>query len=159
MPRFTSRMTTATLYDGTGTPVELVIPACEGDFSVDGLVHDNIEEVAKFTRGVYDGAVPGTDKEQTWSLTLGMQNADITHASTSKIMDFILKQASYSANITTDDGALVYRVGLKLDMNDGAGNTATITVPNSRVEMATSEAAEGWTIALSGKNNGTIVLS
>jgi hypothetical protein len=132
-----------------------VIPARESDFSCDGFEAGNVEDVAKYARGIYDGAALGQDKEQSWSLTLGMVNESFTHASADRITDFVMRLGNHSALGTTDGGGLSNRCGIKIDFSDGAGNTAQIALPNNRIAMAKSIAVDGCTIGLSGRNNGT----
>lgn len=152
MARFSARHTTVTLYVGA---TELVIPARESDFSCDGFEADNVEDVAKYARGIYDGAALGQDLEQSWSLTLGMKNESFAHATEERTTDFLLRLNKYSATGTTDGGGLSNRCGVKIDFNDANGNTAQVDLPNNRVSLSKSVAVDGCTIGLAGRNNGT----
>lgn len=133
-----------TLADGTGSPVTLVVPLTVGDFSLSGLKKDakaratNVYEA----RGQVTGLRRGAREYPTVSFSA--QCADISDATERTALDFILKQGSYNANISTSVAAGdVYTLNVTLTIEGtDLGDASDHTIVMNDVEF-TSAFAEG----------------
>ena len=104
-----------TLADGTGVPVTLVVPFTVGDLSVTGLAETQSNVVAYETRGTLN-SVRHTSRTYP-SGSFSFQVADYSDGTDQTAIDFLLKQSSYSANVSTlGSNAEVYTVDVTLDV-------------------------------------------
>lgn len=138
------------LKDGTGTPVELVVPFSVGDFNATGLQAVQRQTVAYETRGVFHRARKAGRTYVTGSFTFQM--ADYSDGAERTAMDFVLQRGSYAANLSKfGANADVYAIDIELtvagtvlgdtadhvadfadcdvvlDFSEGEPNTGTIT--------------------------------
>ena len=102
-----------TLKDGTGSPVTLVVGFDMGDFTVSGLAQSLHEVAAYESRGTFKSARRTTRRYPSGSFSLML--TDITDGTDQTVIDFLLKQGSYAANVSTLAGD-VYCVDLQLDV-------------------------------------------
>ena len=117
--------------DGTGTPVTLDAPFTTGDLAIAGL-SEQFNEVAKYeTRGTFNTARHTARVYPSGSVTFHI--ADYSDAADTTLIDFVMKQNSYSANISTlGANADVYTIDLTLtvegtDHGDSADHTIVLT--------------------------------
>jgi hypothetical protein len=105
-----------TLKDGTGTPVTLVVPFTVGDLSLTGVQETQRDVTAYQARGVKTSVRHTTRNFVTGSFSF--QVADYSDGTDQTAIDFMLKQGSYSGNVSTEStgGAEVYTIDLDLDV-------------------------------------------
>lgn len=119
-----------TAKDGTGTPETLVIPFTTGDFSLDGLTQARRATNVYETRGQLVGLRKGAKSFPTGSFSCMI--ADYSDATNETALDFLLKQNSYSANVSTTTAlGDVYTVDLVFtvegtDLGDAADHVITL---------------------------------
>ena len=152
--RFTSKQTTVTLIDNAGTSI--TAGPGPGDFKISNIEADNAEAISVKNRGVHDGWVEGDDLEQDWTLTLGLVNQTLTHASIARVLDFVRKTGLYSTLSSVD--SVVWAMIVQVSMTDGT-NSGGIRLLNNRVKADLAEAKDGWTLTLSGKNVGSYTIT
>jgi hypothetical protein len=121
-----------TLTDGTAvTPITLVIPFTQGDLSITGLQQNQNDVVAYQTRGVLHSVRHAAANFPTGSLSFMV--ADYSDGTDQTAIDFLLKQASYSANVTTlTNSTEVYALDILLtvegtDHGDSADATISLS--------------------------------
>ena len=149
------------LVDGTAvTPIELIVPFSIGDFSLSGLVADQRDIKIYKVRGIKQSIRLGEETEPTGSFSCDV--ADYSDAADKTVADFVLQQASYSANITTLQNCNeVYTLNLVwnvegTDCGDAADHVITCT--NCRVTMDMSE-GEPNTLSFSFVVLGTVTMT
>lgn len=126
------------LYDGeiavedgtTPTAVSLTVPFTVGDLSLSGLAQTQNEVVAYETRGTLHTVRHSSRTYPSGSFSA--QLADYSDGTDQTLLDFLLGQASYSANVSTlGANAEVYGVKLTLtvegtDHGDSADHTIVL---------------------------------
>ena len=126
-----------TLSDGTGTPVTLVVPFDNGDFTVSGFNADDAELKIYKTRGTKRSFRKGQDLEYSGSFSAAF--ADLSDAVESTLIDFVNKSGSYSGNLSTSvDKGDVYTNDLLWTVTYG-GETHTITLSDCYITWDVSE--------------------
>ena len=90
---------TLTVKDGTGSPVALVVQNCQGDFGLSGLSADQKEIVAYQTRGALSTLRTTNQSFPTGSFSIMM--SELSDGTLTTLVDFLLKQGSYSSNVST----------------------------------------------------------
>ena len=132
-----------TLKDGTGTPVTLVVPFSQGDFSPAGIQETQQEVVAYQSRGVLHIVRHAAANFPTGSFSFMV--ADYADATDQTAIDFLLKQGSFAANVSTlGTNAEVYTVNIVLtiegtDHGDAADHTITLTNCACTIDVAEGE--------------------
>jgi hypothetical protein len=132
-----------TLSDGTGTPVTLDVPFSTGDLSITGLAQQLREVVAYQTRGVLNSIRLGARTFPTISFTA--QIADYSDATDTTAIDFFLKQAAFSGNVSVSDNATeVYTLDIVLtvegtDHGDSADHVLTAKNVHCTIDVAEGE--------------------
>lgn len=132
MPSIIKHFTDGSLVakDGTGTPVTLTIPFTTGDFSIDGLNQARRATTVYEARGQLTGLRKGAKSFPTGSFSC--QIADYSDATDRTVLDFLNKQNSYSANISTTTAlGDVYTVDFVFtvegtDLGDSADHVITL---------------------------------
>lgn len=150
-----------TLADGTGAPVTLTVPFSVGDFKLSGI-SAGYREIAKYkVRGTLQTVRLGEDVQPTGSFSAYL--ADYSDATAGTVLDFVLKQNFYSANISTYSTATgaPYTVDLTwtiegTDLGDGADHTVVCT--DCRVTAELSE-GEPNSISISFECLGTVTFT
>jgi hypothetical protein len=155
------------LYDGsitvedgtTPTAVSLAVPFTTGDLSLDTLQESSRGIQAYQTRGSLHSVRLAAREFPT--VTFSAQLADLSDGTDGTLVDFVLKQASYSANESTLSGSDVYAVKLTLtvegtDLGDSADHT--ITLDDVHCTMAIAE-GEPDTVTISGTVYGAITMT
>ena len=155
------------LYDGsitvedgtTPTAVSLAVPFTTGDLSIDTLQESSRGIQAYQTRGSLHSVRLAAREFPT--VTFSAQLADLSDGTDGTLVDFVLKQASYSANESTLSGSDVYAVKLTLtvegtDLGDSADHT--ITLDDVHCTMAIAE-GEPDTVTISGTVYGAITMT
>ena len=145
--------------DGTGSPVTLAVPFCVGDMSLSALTAVQRAETAYETRGVLNSVRLGARVYPTGSFSF--QSAEYTDATLVTAQDYILKQGSFSANISTLLPTEVYAFDIiwtveGTDLGDAADHVCTIT--DCRVTLDVGE-GEPNTHTLSFTIYGTVTWS
>lgn len=119
------------LTDGTGTPVTLVVPFSQGDFSVSGIAK-TLKEIIKYeSRGVLHTVRYGARTYPSGSFTAML--ADISDATDGTVIDYIRRTGLYATNVSTLGAtADVYAITLTLtiegsDHDDSADHTIVLT--------------------------------
>lgn len=129
--------------DGTGTPVTLSIPFTMGDFSLGGLTQALRATNVYETRGVLVGLRKGAKAFPTGSFSCMV--ADYSDASDRTLLDFLRKNASYSANISTTTAlGDVYTVDLVFtvegtDLGDSADHVITLEDCDCSMDLSEGE--------------------
>jgi hypothetical protein len=155
------------LYDGsitvedgtTPTAVSLAIPFTVGDLSLDTLQESGRGVQAYQTRGSLHSVRLAAKEFPT--VTFSAQLADLSDATDGTLVDFVLKQASYSANVSTLTGSDVYAVKITLTVEGtDLGDTAdhTITLDDVHCTMAIAE-GEPDTVTISGTVYGAVTMT
>jgi hypothetical protein len=155
------------LYDGsitvedgtTPTAVSLAVPFTTGDLSLDTLQESGRGIQAYQTRGSLHSVRLAAKEFPT--VTFSAQLADLSDGTDGTLVDFVLKQASYSANESTLTGSDVYAIKLTLtvegtDLGDSADHT--ITLDDVHCTMAIAE-GEPDTVTISGTVYGAITMT
>jgi len=147
------------LADGTGTPVTLSVPFTTGDLSIDGLMESQRAVQAYQSRGSLNSIRLAAKEFPTFSFTA--QLADVSVATDQTLIDFCLKQNSYSGNASTASGSDVYTIKITLtvegtDLGDSADHT--IALDDCHVTLAIAE-GEPNTVTVSGTCYGTITMT
>lgn len=157
------------LYDGqidledgaTPTPATLTAPFTVGDLSLTGLQETQNNVVAYETRGTLNSV---RHSSRTYpSVSFSLHLADLSDGTDNTVVDFLLKQASYSSNVSTlGSNAEVYGIKVTLtiegtDHGDSADHTIVMDdfVPTS-VDIAEGEPN---TVSVSGTVYGTITMT
>ena len=149
-----------TLEDGTTpTAVSLSIPFTVGDLSLDGLMESQRAAQAYQTRGTLHSVRLAA--REFPSVTFSAQLADLSDGTDGTLVDFALKQASYSGNVSTLTGSDVYAVKITLtvegtDLGDAADHT--IELDDVHVTVAIAE-GEPDTVTISGTVYGSITMT
>lgn len=156
MSRFNSRRTVVRFEDLAG--LGMTVGPGPGDFSHGALNAENTEKVRVLDRGAYDGHVETDDLEQEWSLTVQLRNEAQTHATNARLQDFLRRTGIFAAAQTVNPNPDIWAFKVIVTMTTG-GVTATRTLPNCLGMHAFSEAMEGHALAISGTNNGAIVVT
>ena len=129
------------LSDGTTpTPVSLTVAADMGDFSVDSITEGQREAVPYQSRGVLHAVRKGAKVFASGSLSFML--ADVSDATDQTVIDFVLAQASYSANKSTRANDDVYCFDIKITIEGTEfGDTAdhTITMNDCHCTMGIAE--------------------
>lgn len=118
------------LKDGTGTPVELVVPFSVGDLKADNLKQTQRNTAKYETRGVLRSVRHTSRVYPSGSFTAYI--ADYSDATSQTVIDFLKKQGAYSANVSTLGAtAEVYTLDVVLtvegtDLGDAADHTMTM---------------------------------
>jgi hypothetical protein len=151
-----------TLKDGTGTPVTLVVPFSLGDLSISGMETDTLGRAvnAYETRGVLNSLRRGARVYPTVSFSC--QLADVTDATNTTLLDFVLKRASFAGNTsTTAATGDVYTMDVVFTIEGTSFGDAADHVITMEDVHFTIDAAEGEpnTVSLSGTIYGTLVLT
>lgn len=129
--------------DGTGTPVTLAIPFTMGDFSLGGLTQALRATNVYETRGQLVGLRKGAKAFPTGSFSCMV--ADYSDASDRTLLDFLRKNASYSANISTTTAlGDVYTVDLVFtvegtDLGDAADHVITLEDCDCSMDLSEGE--------------------
>jgi hypothetical protein len=147
-----------TLEDGTTpTAVSLSIPFTVGDLSLDGLMESQRAAQAYQTRGTLHSVRLAA--REFPSVTFSAQLADLSDGTDGTLVDFALKQASYSGNVTTLTGSDVYAVKLTVEGTDlGDSADHTIEMDDVHVTVAIAE-GEPDTVTISGTVYGAITMT
>jgi hypothetical protein len=150
-----------TIKDGT-TPaaVTLEIPFTLGDFKLDGLSADQREVKRYKVRGTLQTLRKGEDKQPTGSFSCAL--ADYSDAASQTIYDFVRKEGSYTANLSTSsEMGDVYTVDLVWTVEGtdvGDPSDHIITCEDCDIEMALAE-GEPNSASFSFTVNGTVTLT
>lgn len=118
---------TITVTDGTTpTAVSLTVPFTVGDLSIDTMQEASRGVQAYQTRGSLHSVRLAAREFQ--NVTFSAQVADISDATDGTIIDFVLKQGSYSANESTLAGSDAYCITITItvegtDVGDAADHT------------------------------------
>ena len=145
--------------DGTGSPVTLAVPFTQGDLALDNLMQGGRGVQAYQTRGVFHSLrLTGVEFP---TLNFSAMLADLSDATDGTLVDFVLKQNSYSGNISTLAGSDTYCVDVVLtiegtDVGDAADHTITLT--DVHFTMAIAE-GEPDTVTLSGTVYGSTTMT
>lgn len=132
-----------TVKDGTGTPVTLAIPFTMGDFTISGLNQARRATNVYETRGTLVGLRKGAKAFPTGSFSCMI--ADYSDATDRTVLDFLLKQNSYSANISTTTAlGDVYTVDLVFtvegtDLADAADHVITLEDCDCSLDISEGE--------------------
>jgi hypothetical protein len=132
---------TVELYDASGSPITITLSPTVGDFSVDGIMENQCEEIPIQSRGEFLELVEGNQVYPTGSINL-MQNTAFTDAVTKTMFDAGRKTGAFSAGTTSDPGGVVWTTPIKYTSTRSAVST-TMTLPNCRVKLGFSEAGDG----------------
>lgn len=148
---------TITLLDGTGSPITHAVPFTQGDLSIEGLGPALREVVRHETRGTLHSVRYGARTYPTISFSAMV--ADYSDGTDQTAVDFILKNGSYSSNVSTlGSGAEVYTFSVQLDIEGtDHGDAADHQIVALNVD-GTLSVTEGQpnTISFSGTVNGAI---
>lgn len=131
------------LADGTGTPVTLTVPFSVGDLSISGLSETQNNVTAYETRGTFNSLRHTSRTYPTGSFSA--QLADYSDATDTTLIDFILKQNSFSGNASTLGTASdVYTIDITLtvegtDFGDSSDHTVVITDCQCTLDTAEGE--------------------
>jgi hypothetical protein len=147
MARWTNKKATVTFLDNVGT--SLTVGPGEGDLSLDNLMFGNFEMIEARNRGVHDGLVEGPDAVQSFSLTIQLRRETFTHASQSRLTDWLLRANSYSALQSVDSNNDLWAYKLQYSLADGA-TTGSILLPKITSVFSFAESAENCTFSISG---------
>ena len=134
---------TITLKDGTGTPVTLVVPFSTGDFSLGGLTQALRATNVYEARGQLTGLRKGAKAFPTGSFSC--QIADYSDATDRTVLDFLRKNASYSANLSTTTAlGDVFTVDLVwtiegTDLGDAADHVVTLEDCDCSMDLSEGE--------------------
>ncbi len=131
---------TLNLTSGGGSPVSISVTFAQGDLSIDGLVEDQRETAAYESRGVLRSLRKTTRIYASGSFSLML--SDLTDAADQTVLDFLLKQGSYSGNASTLTGSDAYciKIGLSIEgTNHGDANDHTISLDSCRITTAIAE--------------------
>jgi len=148
--------------DGTGVPVTLAALFDQGDLSLDGLKAAQRETNAYESRGILRSVRHTTRTYPSGSMTLML--SDVSDGTDQTAIDFVLKQGSFSGNISTlaaGANADVYCINIALTIEGtDLGDTAdhTITMDDCEVTMAVAE-GDPNTISLSWTVYGTVTMT
>ena len=155
------------LYDGsitvedgtTPTAVSLDVPFTVGDLSLDTLQESGRGVQAYQTRGSLHSVRLAAREFPT--VTFSAQLADISDGTDGTLVDFVMKQGSYSSNVSTLTGSNAYAIKITLtvegtDLGDSADHT--IVLEDVRCTMAIAE-GEPDTVTISGTVFGTITMT
>jgi len=155
------------LYDGsitvedgaTPTPASLSVPFTTGDLSLDGLMESQRAAQAYQTRGTLHSVRLAAREFPT--VTFSAQLADLSDGTDNTLVDFALKQASFSSNVSTLTGSDVYAIKITLTVDGtGLGDAAdhTIEIDDVHVTVAIAE-GEPDTVTISGTVYGSITMT
>lgn len=151
MPIFTSRHSTATFKDTTGTPITKTLGPGPMDLSIQGFEEGGKEGIAIYDNGTFLEMVYGKDKEFPFSLTV-YHDGDQTGTS---VLDAILKEGNFASGTTADPGGVVWTGILYVSMVRGAvTNTFTLTGCRFKADWAAKQ--DGNTYAITGTCYGGI---
>lgn len=124
MSRYNYRLTSVRVEDANG--LGMTLTPTTGDFSGPAENDNNREKARVLDRGSFDGLVEVDDMQGDISMTLGMRNEALTHASAARVTDFFKKQGSFAAAVSVDPCVWAFKVIVTLD--DGTTST-TKTYP------------------------------
>lgn len=150
---------TITVEDGTATPVSLTVPFTVGDFSVDALMESQRDVQAYQTRGTLNSVRLAAVNFP--SMSFSAQLADLSDGTDGTLVDFCLKQGSYSANESTlaDSDVYAIKATLSIDYDGASGEAAhTIVLDDVHVTVAIAE-GEPDTVSISGTVYGAITMT
>lgn len=154
MSRWTRRYTSIRLEDANG--LGLPISPMEGDFSGGDENDSNRSKTRVMNRQDYDADVEGDELEQEISFTVQMESQTLTHATLARIKDFLKRQGSFAAAVTTNPNPTVWSFKCIVSFSDGS-NTGGTTYPNCKGTISWSEGDPVHTFAVSLTNNGAPV--
>lgn len=150
------------LEDGT-TPgaVSLTAPFTVGDLSLTGLQETQNNVVAYETRGTLNSV---RHSSRTYpSVSFSLHLADLSDGTDQTVVDFLLKQASFSANVSTfGANAEVYAIQVTLTIEGTDwGDTADHTIVMADFVPTSVDIAEGEpnTVSVSGTVYGSITMT
>lgn len=142
---------TITVTDGTTpTAVSLTVPFTTGDLSLDTLQASSRGVQAYQTRGTLHSVRLAAREFQ--NVSFSAQLADISDGTDGTLIDFVLKQGSYSANESTLAGSDSYCIQITLTVaGTSLGDAADHTIVMDSVRC-TASVAEGEpdTVSISG---------
>jgi hypothetical protein len=151
------------LSDGTGTPVTLVIPMAQGDFTLGPISQYLNEPVIYTARTRIIGLGWGAPAQPAISLTAMVGNlVGSSNTAPGTVLEFITGKGAYAANISTLGANRPMTVDLRMTIEGtDFGDTADETIDCEDVQMTIefSEAAEGNSISISGTVLGALVFT
>ena len=150
---------TLALFDGAGSPNTITASFSQGDMSIDGLVEDQREISAYETRGVLKSVRKTTRVYPSGSFSIML--TDLSDASDTTVVDFCLKQNSFSGNTSTLTGSDVYAIKITLAVegtNFGDANDHSITLDDCRCTLAIAE-GDPSTVTVSFTCYGAITMT
>lgn len=143
-----------TLSDGDGTPNTLTVQLCNGDYKCDGLVEGQKSVNKYYARGSLVGLRKANPKHP--SLSFSAILAGLSDATAETLVDFCLKQGSFSTNVSTTVAiGDAYTIDVVMTMSYGAEDDHVVTAEDFHPELAIAE-GEPNTISVSGEVLGTV---
>jgi len=146
------------LADGTATPVTHTVDFDVGDIQLSGLAETLQEVVAYESRGVLKSVRHTTRTYPTFSASIMM--TDVSDDVDATVIDFLLKQNSFSANASTIAGG-VYCVDITFTVEGtdvGDDEDHTIVLEDVHITLAIAE-GDPNTITLEGTVYGTVTMT
>ena len=156
MARYTIRTTSVRFEDAAG--LGIAADPGPGDLTIGNTNSENAERLRVLNRGVFDCFVIGDDLEQEWSLTIGQEIQSLTEALQARIRDFIQKTGLFAAAVSVDGNASVWAFKVIVTFNRN-GTVATMELPHNVADQSWTEAKEGNSFTISGRNNGAIIVT
>lgn len=99
--RFTRRLTSVRFQDANG--LGMTVGPGEGNLSMGEWNADFAEHIRVLDRDRFDAFVVGEDNTQDCSITVQQVNESLTHATLSRIEDFIHKRGAFAAAVSVAD--------------------------------------------------------
>jgi hypothetical protein len=153
------------LTDGTGTPVSLSVAYDKGDVAFSGLAGEDLNESVDIeARGAYISTAAGARRypQVTFTAYLTGEGA----SAPGSVQAFLLKQAPYTANISTLGSGRRYAVNFRLivegtDFGDAA-DWDTVFHDCVPIDTSFSESMDGdsfsFTLSCKGEITGSLAL-
>lgn len=148
---------TLTIQDGTGSPIDVIVPFDNGDFSISGLSQKLNEVVAYESRGTLNTVRHTSRTYPTFSFTTQM--AKFTSATDTSVSDAILQNGAFASAVSTlSANADVYTLFLTFDVEGtdfGDSGDHQLTLDDCHCTIDFSE-GDPNSFSISGTVYGTI---
>lgn len=151
-----------TLSDGTGTPLTLVVPLDQGNFSVSGLREYLNEPVKVETRGKFKSLLYGNRAYPQFSLSAYVGNlVGDDNVAPGSVLEMVTGTGAYSSAVSTLGASRNMTVDVMLTVegtNWGDSADETITLEDVVISIDFAESGEGNTITMSGEVLGAVII-
>lgn len=147
----TKEHATVQIVDGVGASLTV---SDVGDFTFDGLQHNEAPAVAIMHRKRFVAYVHGDQAAHSFSFSGTVKSNELRNASSKTIFDAVLKTGAWSAATTTNpggDGPMTYTIVYATTLG---GVASTVNLTNAYLTASINESGDAIVISVSGTAYG-----